>query len=159
MNGVKTMNEINKELSHVCWLLSETCNSETCNSESASVKVGFPEYLANSIYDYGFPDMRYKWDNYYLGWWVKFRWNGYGDKYNLWFWLGENKSNKSNKSHKSDKSDKNVVKTIINDLYWWDIENGEPRCEEYIWDDYYFGWWKYSEWDMFSDLTEWRWIG
>ena len=146
--GVNSHKDLNKELSHVCWLLSETCNSNC-----ASVKESFPEYLANNIYYYGFPNMRYKWDNYYSGWWVNFRWPGYVDKYQHWIWLGENKNDILHKSSK------NFIKTLINDLYWWDIENGKPIVEEYIWDEYYFGWWKYSEWNTFSNLMEWRWIG
>ena len=41
-------------------------------------------------------------------------------------------------------------------MYWWNIENNKSD-REYIWDDYYEGWWIFSESD--ANGIEWIWWG
>ena len=125
---------LKRELSHVCWLLYETCREIPNNRSDVNV---IYDYYHRAISKYGFPKVSTKYDAYYEGYWMKCVWDNHED----WLWMSK---------------DSNTFKEVLNKMYWWNIENNKSDSE-YIWDDYYEGWWIFSESD--ANGIEWIWWG
>ena len=144
-------NKINKdlrsELSHVCWLLSQECNTDDKYTTLDEVCT----YYSDMVYNYGIPEVEKVWDHYYEGWWIKLIWKDYDHVEWIWHAYSKNEDTK--------KCDVCNFKDFVNDVYWWNIENKEPQTECYIWDEYYKGWWLYSEWNEYKKSVEWIWMG
>lgn len=124
---------LKKELSHVSWLLYETCR-ETQNNQSDINIIN--NYYYSAISRYGYPEVSAVYDSYYDGYWLKCVWG----QHEHWLWMSTHCS----------------LQHILNIMYWWDLENNK-RNSEYIWDDYYCGWWIFSE--SKNDDILWIWWG
>lgn len=142
--------KLKNQLSHVCWLLSEAYDdiailkdgSDSPYSINNTELCTIYQTFSNKIHKFGLPKESWVWDNYYNGWWLECEWGEYKE----WIWF-------------RDYDKKDIIKTILNEWYWWDVINGAPRIKEYIWDPYYSGWWLYSEWDDYNSDAEWIWVG
>jgi len=130
----KENKRLKTELSQAYWLLYESCKeeNENCTNGIFTSK----RYFTDNIGEYGIPWITKIYDGYYDGYWMKCSWEGHDD----WIWLYE-------------KSDE-----MLTNMYWWVTEDYSSRSEEYIWDDYYNGWWIFSECDKINNL-EWVWWG
>ena len=71
---------LKKELSHVSWLLYETCR-ETQNNQSDINIIN--NYYYSAISRYGYPEVSEVYDSYYDGYWLKCVWGQHED----WLWM------------------------------------------------------------------------
>ena len=136
---------LEKELSHVSWLLHQQClDNEFLNNklEKKSEKDDFSqysEYLVENVRRYKSPRTYRVWDDYYYGWWLYCDWGNYAE----WLWINN--------------SEKKFYKNIAKDIHWMGVLNGIPKTQYYVWDDYYYGWWLFSKWT--NDKVCWSWLG
>lgn len=144
-NKTRDTEYLEKELSHVCWLLHETqqdndfLNDMLCKKNKSDEFKNLSKYLVEKVNMSGSPKTTRVWDSYYNGYWLHCKWANQDD----WLWIGD--------------SNKKIFRNNVKDIHWGRILRGKPSVQDYIWDDFYNGWWLYSEWEN-CIKGEWYWL-
>lgn len=140
-------------------LLSKTNENSSKDSNMSNQEVGngcheWAETFSNYIFTYGFPKETNIYDVWYNGFWKECTWNN-KDNTTTTEWVWMNPCNSSN-DVMPDKLQNINIKHVINNIYW---NSMEYINDEYVWDEYYNGWWIKSNNILSSNEDIWIWIG
>lgn len=136
---------LEQELSHVCWLLHESqldndfLNDMLNKKNNRDEFENLSKYLVKKVNTMSSPKTSRVWDSYYKGYWLHCKWVNHDE----WLWIGD--------------SNKKIFRNIVKDIHWNRILKGKPTTQDYIWDNFYKGWWLYNEWEE-CIKCEWYWI-
>ena len=113
--------------------------------------------FSDYIYSFDMPTETNTYDIWYNGYWKKCSWgNVDGSTTDEWVWMNPDNSTDSVLLDNLSCVD---ITRVLNNIYWDCIKYDKTKKEEYVWDDYYNGWWiKRIDGELVQEDI-WIWIG